>query len=40
LIYELAGSGMYGTVKEIEYLKLYEFYNALDFWRQINSEKE
>jgi hypothetical protein len=35
----LAGTGLHGTVKDIEDLKIYDFYNALSFCRELNKEE-
>ncbi len=36
LIYEAAGHGGLGTVKEVEQVVLYDFYNYLSFHRVLN----
>jgi hypothetical protein len=32
----MAGYGILGTVKELEMVKVYEFYNSLAFQRTVN----
>lgn len=38
MIYEVAGYGSYGTVKEVEKIKIYEFMYYLAFRRTLNDK--
>ena len=39
LIYEAAGYGAMGTVKEVEQVNVYDFYHYLAFCRDINNKE-